>query len=423
MRIKTAKRPLAGKITVPGDKSISHRGVMFGALAEGVTKVRGFLNGADCISTVECFRKMGIHIEIEGDTVMVCGKGLHGLKKPDGMLYTGNSGTTTRLLCGILAGQDFEAELDGDASIRKRPMRRVGEPLRQMGANMQGDYCPLKVGGAPVKGIEYTLPVASAQLKSAILLAALYASEKSVITEKEKSRDHTERMLRYMGADIQSEGNTITVVPGQNLKAMDIDVPADISSAAFFMVAAALVPGSELMLLNVGTNPTRTGIIDVLKAMGADITLSNERMWGEEPVADITVRASKLKATRIDGALVPRLIDELPVLAVAAAFAEGKTVIADAQELKVKETNRIAAVVQELTRAGVSVQETEDGMVITGGGKVHGAVFETYHDHRMAMSMAVLALAAEGESEILNPEVVDISFPNFYDLLLKVQGE
>ncbi len=421
MRIATAKYGLSGSVTVPGDKSISHRGVMLGALSNGVTKVHGFLNGADCLSTIGCFRKMGIDIEIDGTEVTIHGRGLRGLQRPNEVLYTGNSGTTTRLLCGILAGQAFEATLDGDASIRKRPMGRIAVPLRKMGVHMEGEKCPLRVGGTKLRGIEYTLPVASAQLKSAIILAALYASGKTVITEKEVSRDHTERMLRYMGAKIVSEGNVITVYPAKELHAAEFDVPADISSAAFFMVAAAIVPNSEITVKNVGVNPTRTGIIDVLEAMGADMMVENERMWGGEPVADITVRSSKLKGTTIGGALIPRLIDELPVLAVAAAFAEGTTVICDAQELKVKETNRIAAVTAELQRAGVDIEETEDGMVIRGGKPVHGAAFETYDDHRMAMSMAVLALAAEGESEILNPGVVDISFPNFYDLLNEVR--
>ena len=421
MKIQTANHGLCGRVTVPGDKSISHRGVMFGALSDGVTKIHGFLNGADCLSTIDCFRKMGIAIEIDGTEVTVHGRGLRGLKAPAETLYTGNSGTTTRLLCGILAGQSFTAELDGDATIRKRPMGRIALPLKAMGAHMEGELCPLRVGGAPLSGIEYTLPVASAQLKSAIILAALYAEGQTVITEKEKSRDHTERMLRYMGAEIESDGNVITVQPAKKLKAVEFDVPADISSAAFFMVAAAIVPNSEITVCNVGVNPTRTGILDVLCEMGADITVANERMWGGEPVADITVRSSELSGVRIGGEVIPRLIDELPVLAVAAAFAKGTTVICDAQELKVKETNRIAAVTAELLRAGVDIEETEDGMIIRGGKPVHGAAFETYHDHRMAMSMAVLALAAEGESEILNPDVVDISFPNFYELLNEIR--
>ncbi len=420
MKISKATQGLCGCIRVPGDKSISHRAVMLGALADGITRIRGFLMGADCLSTIDCFRKMGISIEVSASQVVVHGRGLRGLTAPTETLYTGNSGTTTRLLCGILAGQPFCAMLDGDASIRKRPMQRIALPLQQMGAFMEGDFCPLHVGGQSLKGISYTLPVASAQLKSAVLLAGLYADGETTVIEKEKSRDHTERMLRFMGADIKCSENTVTLKPPAALKAADFTVPADISSAAFFMVAAAIVPQSEIILCDVGINPTRTGILDVLRAMGADVTLTNERMWGGEPVADITVRSSVLRGTRIDGALIPRLIDELPVLAVAAAFAEGTTIIADAQELKVKESNRIRAVVTELSRAGADIEETEDGMVIHGGKPLRGLAFETYGDHRMAMSMAVLALQAEGESEILNSDVVDISFPNFYAILKDV---
>mgnify|MGYP005765208801 FL=1 len=424
MQLSQAK-PLRGTITVPGDKSISHRAVMFGALAQGTTHITGFLMGEDCLSTIDCFRRMGVSIEVSDAEVVVHGVGLHGLTPPAQSLYTGNSGTTTRLLCGILAGQNFDVSLSGDASIQKRPMGRVIAPLRQMGAiidGVNGNYCPLTIhAGTQLHGIEYTMPVASAQLKSAILLAGLYADGPTCVIEPAPSRDHTERMLRALGAQVESNGCTVRIHPLKDLQAKDIAVPADISSAAFFLVAGAIVPGSEITIQNVGINPTRTGILDVLRDMGADITMTNVRD-DMEPVCDLTIRASKLHGTTIGGDLIPRLIDELPVLAVAAAFAEGETRICDAQELKVKESNRIAAMVTELTRAGADVEETEDGMIIRGGKPLHGAAFETYHDHRIAMSMAVCALGCTGESEIVNPDVVAISYPNFFDTLSALGG-
>ena len=416
--------PLRGELTVPGDKSISHRAVMLGALANGTTHITGFLMGEDCLSTIDCFRKMGVEIEITDKEVIVEGVGLHGLCEPEEELYTGNSGTTTRLLCGILAGQPFTATLNGDASIQKRPMGRVIKPLREMGASIEGkndNYCPLTLYPSELHGIEYRLPVASAQLKSAILLAGLYAEGQTTVIEPAPSRDHTERMFRALGVEIDTEGSTITLDPPEDLHAVDIAVPGDISSAAFFLTAGAIVPGSELTIRNVGVNPTRTGVIDVLRDMGASITEDNFRDESE-PVCDLTVRASALHGVEIGGAIIPRLIDELPVIAVAAAFAEGETVIRDAQELKVKESNRIAAMVRELGRAGVDVEETEDGMIIRGGKTPRGASFETYGDHRIAMSMAVLALGAEGVSRIDDPEVVAISYPGFFDTLGQLGG-
>lgn len=416
---------LRGTITVPGDKSISHRAIMFGALANGVTHITGFLMGEDCLSTIDCFRRMGVPIEVGNKEVVVHGVGLHGLKQPSEPLYTGNSGTTTRLLCGILSGQRFDVTMSGDASIQKRPMGRVMTPLREMGAEIEGvngNYCPLTIHpSASLHGIEYALPVASAQLKSAILLAGLYASGETKIIEPAPSRDHTERMLRALGVSVETNGNVITLTPPEDLAAKDVAVPADISSAAFFLVAGAIIPNSEITIQNVGVNPTRTGILDVLRDMGADITVSNYQD-DIEPVCDLTVRSSKLHGTVIGGEVIPRLIDELPVLAVAAAFAEGKTIIRDAQELKVKESNRIAAMVSELSKAGADVEETEGGMIIQGGKPLHGACFETYNDHRIAMSMAVCALGCEGTSEILNPDVVAISYPDFFDTLSKLGG-
>ena len=408
--------PLRGEITVPGDKSISHRAVMLGALASGTTHITGFLMGEDCLSTIDCFRKMGVSIDVSDKEVVVEGVGLHGLTVPKSELYTGNSGTTTRLLSGILAGQSFTSTMNGDASIQKRPMGRVMKPLREMGASIEGrddNFCPLTMHPSELHGIEYRLPVASAQLKSAILLAGLYAEGQTTVIEPAPSRDHTERMFRALGVEIETNGNVITLNPPEDLHAVDIAVPSDISSAAYFLVAGAIVPGSELTIKNVGVNPTRTGIIDVLRDMGADITESNFRD-DAEPVCDLTVRHSRLHGTEIGGAIIPRLIDELPVIAVAAAFAEGETVIRDAQELKVKESNRIAVMVENLTAMGADVTETEDGMIIRGGRPLHGAVIESHLDHRIAMTFAVTALCAEGIIQINGAECVNISYPQFY---------
>ena len=414
MNIKKISRA-NGEITVPGDKSISHRGVMLGALANGVTEIDGFLSGADCLSTIDCFRKMGIPITIDGSHVTVHGQGLYGLKKPAETLYTGNSGTTTRLLCGILAGQNFDTVITGDASICKRPMKRVVAPLSEMGARIRGDYCPLYITGSKLHGMEYRMPVASAQVKTSILLAGLYAEGQTVIHEPERSRNHTEFMLTAMGADLKVQGNDILLTPGKELAPQNISVPGDISSAAFFMVLAAILPDSRITIRNVGINPTRTGILDVFEAMGAEVKLQNIRTSAGEPAADITVSSSSLKGTVIGGDLIPRLIDELPVIAVAALFAEGETVIKDAQELKVKETNRIRAVVDEFRKCGAEIEETEDGMVIQGGKMLHGADFCSYADHRMAMSLTVLAQLLEGESTLDDEQCVSISYPKYFE--------
>ena len=408
-------RSVRGEITVPGDKSIAHRAVMLGALADGTTHISGFLKGADCLSTIDCFRKMGIDIEVDGNNVTVHGKGLHGLKKPSETLYTGNSGTTTRLLCGILSGQPFDTSITGDASICKRPMGRVTKPLSLMGADIENEYCPLHIHGKSLKGIEYNMTVASAQVKTALILAALYAEGDTIIHEIEKSRDHTEVMLSAMGADIEVNGLTIKVGKTEKLAPQDIVVPGDISSAAFFMVLGAVMPNSEITIKNVGINPTRTGIIDVFEDMGADMKLVNKRSAAGEPVADIIIRSSKLKGTTICGSVIPRLIDELPVIAVASVFAEGKTVIKDAEELKVKETNRIRAVVDEFKKCGIDIIETDDGMIINGGKPIHGADFKTYGDHRMAMSLAILAQLADGDSTLDDSKCVDVSYPTFFE--------
>ena len=409
-----------GQIKVPGDKSISHRAVMLGSLANGVTEISGFLKGADCLSTIDCFRKMGIDIDINGENVTVHGNGLRGLKKPDEMLYTGNSGTTTRLLCGILAGQNFDTSITGDASIQKRPMGRVVKPLSMMGAKIENEYCPLYITGTKLHGIDYKMPVASAQVKTAIILAGLYADGETVIHEIEKSRDHTELMLSAMGADLTVDNLDITVKPTNDLTAVNVDVPSDISSAAFFLVLGAIMPNSQITVTNVGINPTRTGIINVLKDMGADITLENVHTSAGETVANITVRSSSLKGTTVGGDIIPRLIDELPIIAVAAVFADGQTVIKDAQELKVKETNRIRAVVDEFNKCGIDITETDDGMIINGGKSIHGADFKTYGDHRMAMSLTVLAQLADSESTLDDSDCACVSYPTFFDDFYKL---
>ena len=403
-----------GEITVPGDKSISHRGVMLGSLAKGVTKISGFLSGADCLSTIDCFRRMGINIEIEGDNVTVYGKGVHGLCEPGEMLYTGNSGTTTRLLCGILSGQEFDSSITGDASICKRPMKRVAEPLRQMGAKIEGDFCPLHIYGTKLHGMDYQMQVASAQVKTAVLLAGLYAEGETIVRETEKSRDHTELMLKAMGAKLEVHGTNITLTPGAELYAQAIEVPGDISSAAFFMVLGAILPNSCITIKNVGLNPTRTGIIDVFEKMGANMKIENVHTSSGESVGDITVSTSALHGVTIGGDIIPRLIDELPIIAVAALFAYGETVIRDASELKVKETNRIRAVVDEFKKCGADIEETEDGMIIRGGKPIHGADFCTYKDHRMAMRLTVLAQVADGNSTLDDETCVDISYPEFF---------
>jgi 3-phosphoshikimate 1-carboxyvinyltransferase len=424
MKIKPSPG-LHGTISVAPDKSISHRAVMMGSIAKGQTVIRNFLMGEDCLSTISCFRRMGVPIEIDGSTVTVSGRGIRGLQEPSELLYTGNSGTTTRLLCGLLAPQRFRSVLDGDASIRKRPMNRVIKPLLEMGANITSTgngFAPITIEGTDLSGIEYTLPVASAQLKSALILAGLYAGGQTIIIEPEQSRNHTELMINGFGGNVTAENGRITVTPVEELYGHDITVPGDISSAAFFLVAGLIVPNSEITIKNVGMNETRTGIIEVLKAMGASMQIEPTGD-GIEPAGDITVRHSQLHGTEICGDLIPKLIDELPVIAVAAAFAEGRTVIRDAEELKVKESNRIAAMESELRKAGVAVQATEDGLIIDGGNPVHGASFETYDDHRIAMSMAVLALAADGDSRIDNHHCISISYPDFFETLKMLYNE
>ena len=419
MEIKKAKK-LSGSLAIPGDKSISHRAVMFGSLAEGTTKITNFLEGADCLSTISCFRKMGINIENTEGEILVHGKGLHGLCAPSETLDVGNSGTTTRLISGILAGQDFVSELTGDASIQKRPMKRIMTPLSQMGADivsLNGNGCaPLKISGKKLHAIHYNSPVASAQVKSCVLLAGMYSDGITRVTEPVLSRNHTEIMLNYFGANVTAEGTTASIKPDPSLYGREILVPGDISSATYFIAAGLLVPNSEILLKNVGINPTRDGMIRVCQAMGGDLTLLNVRKTGE-PVADILVRTSSLHGTDIHGDIIPTLIDELPMIAAMACFAEGDTIIRDAAELKVKESNRIAVMVENLSAMGADVEETADGMIIHGGKPLHGAVIDSHKDHRIAMTFAVAALAAEGETEIHDADCVNISYPAFYEEL------
>ena len=414
----TKASPLRGELSIPGDKSISHRSIMFGSLAKGTTEITNFLQGADCLSTIACFEKMGIGIENNGDSVIVHGNGLFGLKKPDTILDCGNSGTTTRLISGILAAQDFDVTLTGDDSIKKRPMKRIMDPLSHMGADirsLEGNGCaPLAITGKKLYGIHYTSKVASAQVKSAILLAGLYAEGETKVTEPYVSRNHSEIMLKYFGADVSTEGTTASIRPAKELYGNRIVVPGDISSAAFFIAAGLLVPGSEILLKHVGINPTRDGILSVCRDMGADITLLNKNTDSGEPTADILVKSSTLHGTEIGGSIIPTLIDELPVIAAMACFAEGETIIRDAGELKVKESNRIEVMVRNLSAMGADVTETEDGMIIRGGRTLHGAVIDSKLDHRIAMTFAVAGLCAEGETEIKGAECVNISYPGFY---------
>lgn len=415
--------PLKGEITVPGDKSISHRGIMLGALANGTTSITNFLKGADCLSTISCFQKMGIEIEETENEILVHGKGLHGLSAPKEILDAGNSGTTTRLISGILAGQNFSCDLTGDASIQKRPMKRIMTPLSMMGADITSVHnngcAPLHIKGAPLKGISYQSPVASAQVKSCVLFAGLYADGKTSVTEPFLSRNHSELMLSSFGASVQTCGTTATIEPEPVLTAQRVEVPGDISSAAFFIAAGLLIPGSELLIKNVGINPTRDGILRVCRQMGANLELLNTRTQCGEPVADILVKHSELNGTVIEGDLIPTLIDELPVIAVMAACANGETIIRNAEELKVKESNRLEIIVHHLSEMGCDITGTEDGMIIRGGKPLHGAVLDSHLDHRIAMSFAVAGLVADGETEITNADCVNISYPGFYRDLLR----
>ncbi|MED3935472.1 3-phosphoshikimate 1-carboxyvinyltransferase [Priestia megaterium] len=423
-QLKTNLSSLQGEISIPGDKSISHRAVMFGAMAEGKTTINHFLAGEDCLSTISCFEKMGVSIKREDEYVEVEGKGIEGLSEPASILDVGNSGTTTRLMLGILAGVPFHTSLIGDESIAKRPMSRVTVPLRSMGAKIDGrehgQYTPLSTRGGALKAIHYHSPVASAQVKSAILLAGLHAEGTTKVTEPFISRDHTERMLRAFGVDVEVDGTTVSIEGGQSLRGTDVYVPGDISSAAFFLVAGAIVPNSRIVLKNVGLNPTRTGIIDVLQQMGARLTISNERIQNGEPIGDLTIETSQLKGIEIGGDVIPRLIDEIPVIALLATQANGKTVIKDAEELKVKETNRIDTVATELSKLGASVTPTADGLIIEGKAALKSAEVDSYGDHRIGMMLAVAAAIATGEVTLMRSEAIHVSYPTFFEDLDKL---
>ncbi|HJV30650.1 MAG TPA: 3-phosphoshikimate 1-carboxyvinyltransferase [Bacillales bacterium] len=409
---------LSGEIVIPGDKSISHRSVMFGAIAHGMTTVTNFLPGDDCLSTISCFRKLGVKIEENHQKITIFGKGFEGLSEPTEVLDVGNSGTTIRLILGILAGRPFCTSLVGDQSIGKRPMTRVTEPLKSMGAHIDGrnngGYTPLSIRGGGLIPIHYALPVASAQVKSALILAGLQADGMTKIIEPSATRDHTERMIRHFGGEIKVEDGTITVMGGQRLSAANIHVPGDISSAAFFLVAGAIVPKSEIILKNVGLNPTRTGIIEVMKEMGADLELISSHDSAFEPFGDIKIKASNLKSTVIEGDLIPKLIDEIPIIALLATQANGTTVIKDAHELRVKETNRIDTVVQELTKLGANIEATEDGMIINGPTPLSGGVVSSHGDHRIGMMLSIASLIANGETILENSEAISVSYPDFF---------
>ncbi|MEB2301016.1 3-phosphoshikimate 1-carboxyvinyltransferase [Lysinibacillus xylanilyticus] len=419
------KPSLQGTLTIPGDKSVSHRSVMFGAIATGKTTVEGFLLGEDCLSTIDCFRKLGVEIDVEGTNVSIDSPGIEGWKEPTEVLYTGNSGTTTRLMLGILAGSNVHSVMTGDASIGKRPMRRVIDPLRQMGAHItgraDGQYTPLAIQGTTLQAIDYHMPVASAQVKSAILLAGLRAEGTTIVRETEVSRDHTERMLRQFGAQVDEVDGVITLQGGQTLTGTHVSVPGDISSAAFFLVAGAICEGSKITLENVGINPTRDGIIEVLQNMGASISLMPNEDSQSEPTATITIETSVLKGTTIEGDIIPRLIDEIPILALLATQVNGKTIIKDAEELKVKETDRITAVVDELKKLGASIEATEDGMIIEGPTPLQGARLKTYGDHRIGMMGAVAALITDGPVTLDDAECIAVSYPSFFEHIEEVK--
>lgn len=422
-------RGLKGEVTIPGDKSISHRSIMLGSIALGTTEITHFLEGADCLSTIDCFRKMGVEIERKPSSILVHGKGLRGLTAPASTLNVGNSGTTTRLISGILSGQNFATTLSGDDSLNSRPMKRIMTPLNTMGAHIRSlndnGCAPLHIRPGALHGIHYQSPVASAQVKSAVLLAGLYADSPTSVTEPALSRNHTELMLQGFGAYVATDfhtGGTATahVEPCKELYGQQICVPGDISSAAYFIAAALLVPGSELLVKNVGTNFTRAGFLKVCKAMGADIETVSQTIEGGESRADLLVRYSHLKGTVIEGDIIPTLIDEIPMIAIMAAFADGQTVIRDAAELKVKETNRIDTVTAGLKAMGADITPTDDGMIIEGTGHLNGASIQSYLDHRIAMAFSVAGLASDGETQIVDSQCVDVSYPEFYATLNSV---
>jgi 3-phosphoshikimate 1-carboxyvinyltransferase len=420
------ERPLRGHIRVPGDKSISHRALLLGAIADGESRVRNFLPAADCLVTLRCLRALGVEIEeLDSTTLIVHGRGLRGLRPPDGPLNCESSGTTMRLLAGILAGQPFPATLTGSPQLLHRPMGRVVIPLRQMGAHIADTdgHAPLHIQSGHLRGTDYTLPVASAQVKSAILLAGLYADGPTVVHEPGPARDHTERMLQAMGCELQIANHKLQITSCEHLKALDLLVPGDVSSAAFLMVAAVLMPGSEVVIEGVGVNPTRTGLQDVLRRMGAEVTLTSERMASGEPVADLTVRSGTLRGVEVSGETVVRMIDEFPVLAVAATQARGTTLVRDAAELRVKESDRIATVVVELRRLGARIEERPDGFIIHGPTPLEGMVAQSHGDHRLAMALVMAGLLADGETIVRETNCIADSFPGFVEAMRAIGGD
>jgi 3-phosphoshikimate 1-carboxyvinyltransferase len=424
IRIEPHNEPLRGEIAVPGDKSIAHRAVIFAAMARGRSRISNLSGGDDNSRTVRAFRQMGVEIFRDGEALCVEGRGLDGLHAPGETINCGNSGTTMRLLSGLLAGRAFHSELDGDSSLRQRPMKRIIDPLSEMGASIRSrqrnGLAPLDIDGGGLRGIDYRMPVASAQVKSAIVLAALQAEGQTVIHEPQRSRDHTEVMLGGFGGKASVDGLTITIDSRPVLTGQNVRIPGDISSAAFFLVAAAMIPGSDLTVRDVGCNPTRDGVIEVLKQMGAAIEVTHQRWEAGERVADIHVTGGQLKGVEVGADLVARTIDEYPVLAVAAAVAQGVTTFSDVKELRFKESDRIAAMTAGLRALGASVEEREDGMTIQGGARIHGGSVKSYADHRIAMSFAIAGLASASGVEIDDAACVDISFPSFFALLRQI---
>jgi 3-phosphoshikimate 1-carboxyvinyltransferase len=417
--------PLRGRVRVPGDKSISHRALLLGALADGVSRIEDFLPSGDCLATLACLRALGVGIESHSTTSLtITGRGLHGLIPSKHPLHCGRSGTTMRLLAGILAGQSFESTLTGDPQLLRRPMKRIVDPLGRMGAEIEhnGGCAPLTVHGRPLVGYDHTLPIASAQVKSALLLAGLYAEGPTIVRQPGPARDHTERMLDGMGASIETAGLNVTLHPLSSLSPLSLTIPGDISSAAFPLVAATLVTGSEIAIAGVGVNPTRTGLLDVLGAMSARIALENRRLQGNEPVADLRVSAGQLRGVEVSGETVVRMIDEFPVLAVAATQAHGTTVVRDAAELRVKETDRIATVVTELRKMGAQIEPRPDGFTVTGRSPLYGATVHSHGDHRLAMALAVAGLVAAGETVVQGADCIPDSFPGFETVLAELQA-
>lgn len=434
-RSVSAPSRLEGTLTPPGDKSISHRSALLNAMAEGTAHVANFCVGDDRTSMLRCLRAIGTRITSHADCPIthadecfeIVGNGFYRFSEPDTVLNAGNSGTTMRLISGLLAAQPFFSVITGDGSLRSRPMDRILQPLKQMGAQIQGrdndSKAPLVFHGGQLHGIEYEMPVASAQLKSCLIIAALFAEGKTVLHQPAASRDHTERMLEQMGVQLVEDGLTIAVEPGRPLRSLNVNVPSDISSAAYWLVAAVCHPSARITVENVGVNATRAGIIDVLQSMGASVTVSNHRIEGGEEVADITAESSAMSGTEIGGDMIPRLLDEVPILALAACYATGTTVIRDAQELRVKESDRISATVEELSRLGADIQELPDGMVIRGTGGLRGAPGKSHGDHRLAMTLGVAGLLATGETVIRGAEAAGISYPGFWDDLDSLAGE